>query len=53
MRIGDITGIVAKKADTIIEIPIYEEVSVQKALERNQEELKKNELERDYAQRYL
>ena len=28
MRIDDITGIVAKKADTTIETPIYEKVSV-------------------------
>ena len=45
MNIGDITGIIAKKADTIMEIPTYEEVSVQKALERSQEEFKKAELE--------
>ena len=28
MRIGDITGIVAKKADITMETPIYEEVSI-------------------------
>ena len=53
MRIGDTTGIIAKKADTTMETPIYEEVSAQKTLERSQEELKKDELERDHAKEYL
>ena len=53
MRIGDITGIIAKKADTIMETLIYKEVSAQKALERSQKELRKNGLERDHAKEYL
>ena len=53
MNISGTTGIIAKKANITMETLIYEEVSVQKALERSQEEFKKNELERDHAQRYL
>ena len=53
MRISNTTGIVAKKADTTMETPIYEEVSAQKAFEKSQEELRKDELEQDHVKRYL